>query len=683
MWSTGYPAATPQWTPARGTASFPRYPAGHSPVVPYVTAQGVAPTPQAAACSSLQVAWPKAARALPTSPGPCAVCPPQQRHDYVPPAVLSSGQQRSYVPPAIPTQGAGARSYVPPPNNPGSWIPAHVAGNANALSIRSPGPRMPPAPCASSASFQFHAEPPKLSSTWSFVPPAQIQSESNRSYIPPTQVQNRSNASLSIPTNFSFVADPPPAPPPAPDRGLRQPVASSASARPRAGDPSPRPGNRDVGFGAQSRSPSSEQSYPKIPLQRRRLPVEPATSLDQHADLPGNKQCADCGAPDPDWASVNQGSLICIDCAGTHRSLGAHISKVKSTRLDTWKPEELEAFLSKGGNAEVNRRLLETGSPPPPPRGVSRIELDRYIRAKYRSDYTGGSSSSTSRARAPLPRPPGQGNTPSSLAAPVTAITSPLSGSSPSSSRSPVSALSNGTPLAMRHSVSNRMGTTCHQGLVIVEVISVDIGVERAKDLRMLGPLFLSLSMSLSLGPLTAERTSAQRGSEKVSWMPPERRELLWDAEERWLWCRVFDGGDFTGYTQLAGEGRIDLLAMANKSLAEAGSSPGSPGLLGSSQAVEVELFSQNPAQEGTRSDSEGSESLEDSSSLRVNRLSLTSHALSTASLEDPADPANGFSIGMARLQLTIIDMTGMLSSQEKKSLAPERPTDISPHWRS
>lgn len=228
------------------------------------------------------------------------------------------------------------------------------------------------------------------------------------------------------------------------------------------------------------------------------------------------------------------------------------------------------------------------------------------------------------------------------------------------------------------------MGTTCHQGLVIVEVISVDIGVERAKDLRMLGPLFLSLSMSLSLGPLTAERTSAQRGSEKVSWIPPERRELLWDAEERWLWCRVFDGGDFTGYTQLAGEGRIDLLAMAKQSLAEGGSSPGSPGLLGSSKAVEVELFSQNPAQEGTRSrsDSEASESLDDSS-LRVNWFSLASNTMSTASLEDASDPANGFSIGMARLQLTIIDMTGMLSSQEKKSVAPERPTDISPHWRS
>ncbi|KAL0415536.1 UNVERIFIED_CONTAM: ADP-ribosylation factor GTPase-activating protein AGD3 [Sesamum latifolium] len=44
--------------------------------------------------------------------------------------------------------------------------------------------------------------------------------------------------------------------------------------------------------------------------------------IDALKKMPGNDKCADCGAPEPDWASLNLGILICIECSGIHRNLG-------------------------------------------------------------------------------------------------------------------------------------------------------------------------------------------------------------------------------------------------------------------------------------------------------------------------------------------------------------------------
>lgn len=67
-----------------------------------------------------------------------------------------------------------------------------------------------------------------------------------------------------------------------------------------------------------------------------------------------NQVCADCGAPFPSWASLNLCIMICIECSGIHRSLGTHISKVRSISLDRWTNNNLE-LLTTIGNINSNK----------------------------------------------------------------------------------------------------------------------------------------------------------------------------------------------------------------------------------------------------------------------------------------------------------------------------------------
>ena len=104
-----------------------------------------------------------------------------------------------------------------------------------------------------------------------------------------------------------------------------------------------------------------------------------------------NPRCADCGAPQPEWASINLGLMVCLQCSGVHRSLGVHLTKVRSLTLDAWSTS-VQRFMCAVGNARGNgvwehpdglAALPDGWRGAKPTAASARADREKWIRAKY------------------------------------------------------------------------------------------------------------------------------------------------------------------------------------------------------------------------------------------------------------------------------------------------------------
>ncbi|KAH8740282.1 beta 7 subunit of 20S proteasome [Cryptosporidium ryanae] len=111
---------------------------------------------------------------------------------------------------------------------------------------------------------------------------------------------------------------------------------------------------------------------------------------------PLNNKCLDCGAAHPQWASVSHGCLICLTCSGIHRSLGVHISFIRSITMDTWTEKQMK-MMELGGNSRLNDIFKEYGLTGSDIKRKYNTEIASYYRTMLKDLCEGNT---------PKPKPP-------------------------------------------------------------------------------------------------------------------------------------------------------------------------------------------------------------------------------------------------------------------------------------
>ena len=128
-------------------------------------------------------------------------------------------------------------------------------------------------------------------------------------------------------------------------------------------------------------------------IQQQHVDWEAPAALASVLCTDSNQRGIDCASPHQvEWASLGFGTLLCLKCAGFHRSLGVHITAVKSTTLDRWTDREVQCLVY-GGNERyqsyyslisIRATSLEDMHPTLPPlRGMEKYTVAQLLFYRY------------------------------------------------------------------------------------------------------------------------------------------------------------------------------------------------------------------------------------------------------------------------------------------------------------